>query len=223
MITRRNYIPNKDREFLVWISNLLQYLMARVTKFKYPQDDYDLLDGERNTYAQKLDVSESPATRTPVNVKSKNIAKRVLEKHIRKSVKSYLIDNPLLTEDDLTMLGLPVHKTTRTPAPVAGTAPDFDINSNTICHLIIHFFEKDGDHKKAKPAGQHGVEIRWMISDVPMVDANEFTHSSFDTHTPLDLEFSGHDRGKTVYLAARWENTRGLKGPWSPIQSTIIP
>jgi hypothetical protein len=37
------------------------------------------------------------------------------------------------------------------------------------------------------------------------------------------LEFEGHDRGKTLWYAARWENTRGLKGPWSPIESVIIP
>jgi hypothetical protein len=218
-----DYIPNKDREFLVWIVNLLQYLMARVTKFKYPQDDYDLIEQEKNVYNQKLDVAESPATRTPVNVKSKNIARRVLEKHIRKSVRSYLIDNPLLTEDDLTMLGLPVHKTTRTPAPVAETYPDFDIDSSMVNCLIIHFFERDGEHKRAKPAGQHGAEIRWMISDVPVMNANKLIHSSFDTRTPFTLEFEGEDRGKTVYLALRWENTRGQKGHWSPIQSVIIP
>jgi hypothetical protein len=30
-------------------------------------------------------------------------------------------------------------------------------------------------------------------------------------------------RGKTVYFALRWENTRGEKGPWSEIMSAIIP
>jgi hypothetical protein len=62
-----------------------------------------------------------------------------------------------------------------------------------------------------------------MISDVPMVDANELVHSVFDTRTPFTLEFGGHERGKTVYFALRWENTRGQKGHWSPIQSAIIP
>jgi hypothetical protein len=31
------------------------------------------------------------------------------------------------------------------------------------------------------------------------------------------------DRGKKLYFALRWENTRGEKGPWSEIHSTIIP
>jgi hypothetical protein len=197
--------------------------MSRLTKFNVPQSEYDGLDSERNTYSQKLEVANADATRTPMSIQGKNVAKRVLEKHTRKMVKEYLIDNHLLSEEDLKMLGLPIHKTTRTPAPVATDAPDFEIDTHTAYYLIIHFFERGGSHKKAKPVGQHGVEIRWMISDVPVEKVSELTHSSFDTRTPYNLEFEGDQRGKTVYLALRWENTRGLKGPWTTIQKAIIP
>jgi hypothetical protein len=118
---------------------------------------------------------------------------------------------------------LPVHKTTRTPAPVALTYPAYEIDRGTLLRLIIHFFDQGKEKTKAKPPGQHGAEIRWMISEVPVVDANELVHSSFDTHTPFTLEFGGHDRGKMVYFALRWENTRGQKGPWSEILSAVIP
>lgn len=37
------------------------------------------------------------------------------------------------------------------------------------------------------------------------------------------LTFDENQRGKTVYFALRWENTRGEKGPWSQIVSSIIP
>jgi hypothetical protein len=59
-----------------------------------------------------------------------------------------------------------------------------------------------------KPAGQHGAEIRWAMRD---------------THMPLTFEFDESDRGKTVYFCLGWENTRGEKGPWSEIQSAIVP
>jgi hypothetical protein len=49
------------------------------------------------------------------------------------------------------------------------------------------------------------------------------THSAFDTRSPLKLQFENDLRGKTLYFAMRWENTRGEKGPWSPIMSVIIP
>ncbi|MDR1345771.1 MAG: hypothetical protein LBK03_03615 [Bacteroidales bacterium] len=174
-------------------------------------------------FVQYYELATTSNTRTSPAVRAKNRAREALKKAIRQAVKEHLAHNHLLTDADRDLLGLPVYKTTRTPAPVAESYPDFDIDSSLISFLIIHFYEKDGEYKKAKPAGQHGAEIRWMISDMPVMDANELIHSSFDTRTPFRLEFSGNERGQTVYLALRWENTRGKKGPWSAIKSAIIP
>jgi hypothetical protein len=41
--------------------------------------------------------------------------------------------------------------------------------------------------------------------------------------TPHALEFIEAQRGKTVYIAAAWQNERGLIGQWSEIQSAVIP
>jgi hypothetical protein len=104
MNTNRDYLPQSDKGLLGWINKFLKYLMSRVTKFNFPQAEYDQLSQERDVYAQKLEVATESATRTS-----------------------------------------------------------------------------------------------------------------------LTLEFDEPDRGKTVYFCLRWENTRGQKGPWSPIQKAIIP
>jgi hypothetical protein len=51
----------------------------------------------------------------------------------------------------------------------------------------------------------------------------QLVQSSFHTRSPFTLEFHGAERGKTVYFALRWENTRGEKGPFGPVQSAIVP
>jgi hypothetical protein len=107
-------------------------------------------------------------------------------------------------------------------APVVATFPDFDIDSNLIRHPTIHFYDH-GKKSKAKPAGQHGAEIRRAILDALPVDVSALTNSSFDTHLPFTIEFERHERGKTVYFNLCWQNTRGEKGPWGEIQSAIIP
>jgi hypothetical protein len=66
-----DYLPQSDEGFLKWITTFLQYLMSRVTKFKVPQEEYDGLDSERNTYAQKLAVAGADATRTPMSIRGK--------------------------------------------------------------------------------------------------------------------------------------------------------
>jgi hypothetical protein len=75
----------------------------------------------------------------------------------------------------------------------------------------------------AKPPGQHAVEMCWAILDAPPAGPEELFHSCVDTRSPFRLEFSGHERGNTVYFALRWENSRGEKGPWGEVWNAIIP
>ncbi|MDR2361331.1 MAG: hypothetical protein LBD91_01215 [Prevotellaceae bacterium] len=55
----------------------------------------------------------------------------------------------------------------------------------------------------------------------PPTDWEELLHSSFATRSPMRMTFSGHDRGKRLFLAARWENNRGEKGPCTEIFTVI--
>jgi hypothetical protein len=224
----KDYIPSGDRPFLVWIVNLLQYLMSRVTKYNFPQADYDLLEQEKNIYAQKLDVANAPATRTSMNIRGKNVAKKVLKTHIRKSVKTSLINNPVLTEEDLTLLGLPVHKTTRTPVPPPTDTVELLLRQLTGHRVDVVFFPSIQDptareRREAKPFGVRGVEIRWAVLPEPPVSEDDLVHSEFDTRSPYIFQFKLPQASKTLYVCARWENTTAQKGPWSPIQSAVIP
>jgi hypothetical protein len=40
---------------------------------------------------------------------------------------------------------------------------------------------------------------------------------------PFTLPFDELKRGQRVFFAARWLNTRGEGGPWSDIESAVIP
>jgi hypothetical protein len=227
-MNHKNYLPRGDQEFLVWITTFLLYLMSRVTKFKVPQDEYDGLDGERNTYAQKLAVANADATRTPMSIQGKNDAKEVLDKHTRRVVKSYLINNPILTHEDLKMLGLPIHKTTRTPVPPPTELVQLQLRTLTGNRVEVNFYPViegmvSKERHEAKPFGVRGAEIRWAILPAPPASQAELVHSEFDTRSPYMFQFDIPDAGKTLYVCARWENTTGQKGPWGKIVSTIIP
>jgi hypothetical protein len=223
-----DYLPAGDKPFLGWITNFLKYLMSRVTKFKVPQDEYDGLDGERNVYTQKLEVATEPATRTSMTIQGKNVAKKVLKKHTRKVVNEYLIHNHLLTEEDFKMLGLPIHKETRTPIPPPTDAVTLEIRQLSGHRVEVNFSrisidDADKEHREAKPFGVRGAEIRWAILPAPPASQDDLVHSEFDTRSPYIFQFDIPQAGKTLYLCARWENTTGKKGPWSVIMSAIIP
>ena len=220
---RKDYLPVKDRGLLTWIISFLKYLFAALARFAFPQTVYDELATLRDDFAQKLETAEEPATRTKLTVQAKNTARKALEKTIRQAVKEYLAHNHAVTDEDRDGLGLPIYKTTRTPSPKADKSPDVDTDTSVPGRVTIHFFDKDSGHRKGKPAGQHGCEIAWIISDTPPTRWDELLHSNIDTNSPFTLQFENDQRGKNLYFALRWENTRGEKGPWTEIQNAIIP
>jgi hypothetical protein len=87
---------------------------------------------------------------------------------------------------------------------------------------------------RTDPGDYHAAEGRYWIralNEPAPLDANEEGwHSIAATATPWEKSFPGADAGKRLYIAMRWENEstgkedgeKG-KGPWSPIQSIIIP
>jgi hypothetical protein len=219
----QDYLPSKEAEFLQWTKSFITYLGASAERFGFPKDLYDALAAQQQDFTEKYIAAEDPSTRTRISVQKKAMARIEFKKALRQAVREYLANNHLVNNADRDGLGIPIRKTSRTPSPVAKTYPDCDIDCSVIRRLSIHFYDQGSTRSKAKPAGQHGAEIRWAISNTPIVDIKDLVNSAFDTCTPFTLNFEGHERGQTVYFSLCWENTRGEKGPWSIVMSAIIP
>jgi hypothetical protein len=218
-----NYIPRKDSIFLTWVINFLKNLITLSIRIHIPEDTITKLTSLVEDFTDAYNIAHNPATRTKVSIQRRVDARKVLEKYTREIVNEYISKNHLLTNGDRETLGLPIPKTTRTPSPIAVKYPAIEININVLRQITIYFFPLGGRRRSAKPEGQTAVEIRWRISDTPIVDINELTQSSIDMRSPFTMKFEGHDRGKIVYFALRWLNTRGEPGPWTNVISTVIP
>jgi hypothetical protein len=178
-----------------------------------------------NTLETAFTSWKNPAERTPA------ITARLLEAEetfipiYRMLYTGFLKSSPLVTDDDLVSMGLPKrHSGGNKPSPIARKNPDADIDTSQIRRVGVHFFEMDGAIKVPRPEGTHGVEAWWAVFDTRQeVTLDQLIHSSFSTRSPLTLDFPDEQRGKAVYFALRWENTRGEKGPFGPILFAIIP
>jgi hypothetical protein len=166
----------------------------------------------------------NPAERTPVKTAALKTAENAFIPVYRHLYNGILKDNPLVTDADLVAMGLPERGDgERHPAPVPETSPAATAKTPEAGIVEIHFRDSSVDNSsRAKPFGVHGAEIGWVVSDTPPVNWSQLVHSSFDTASPFRLSFEGEDRGRRLYFALRWENTRGQKGPWSDIQDAII-
>jgi hypothetical protein len=220
----RDFISSNDAVFDNWQKNLLQQLSEKsvLSNWDIPQQAYEDLLPLQADWDSHYAVAKNPKDRTQAQVTAKNKARKTFENALRIFIKAYLTYNPKVSDDERDVLGLPVHKKGRTSAPIPKGYPFFRIDSSVLRRLTVYFFD-DANEKRQKPEGVHGAEIRWDFSDAPVVEPEKLTRSGFDTASPYTIEFSGEDRGRTVYITMRWENTRGGKGPWGEILNTIVP
>ena len=220
-MNNRDFIPRKDNDFLAWVVNFLAILASILPRIQFPSDVYATLTALLDTFKAKLAIAEAPSTRTKTTVLAKNKARKTLEKELRQAVGEYLTRNHLVEDDDRNNLGLPIHKTTRDEAPVATTYPWVLVVPYLIRYLRFDFGGEETS--KAKPEGQHGMELAGLVGGEKPANVHVLTRSYFDTNSPLTIEFEEEERGKTFWFAVRWENNNGKKGPWSEIQSALIP
>ncbi|MDR1645482.1 MAG: hypothetical protein LBS05_06650 [Tannerellaceae bacterium] len=219
MSRRPDYIPNKDRDLLSWTSNFFTKVEAGAQTWGIPAAEITALSSAFSKFANFLSEAEGPE-RTPVVIEKKNMARDTLVGLIREMVRAHL-NGANITNDVRLLLGLHLHDTERTPVPVPTDFPDMDIRPYATRRLDIHFHDKEG--KKAKPYGVNGAVIIYAVLDEPTTNYDLLGRSALATRTPHSIEFPLDERGRTVYIAICWQNEKGQRGPWSLIQSAIVP
>jgi hypothetical protein len=169
-----------------------------------------------NTFKAAFDAWKDTSARTPVKTATLRDAEDAFIPLYRHLYVGLLRENPLVTNGDLPAMGMPERGDgERHPSGVPRVSPGLSVRTPSPGIVEIDFGHK--------PADAHGAEVCRAVLDEPPTDWSQLVHSSFDTATPIRLPFEGHDRGRRLYFAARWENPRGEKGPWSEIRDTVIP
>jgi hypothetical protein len=220
-----DYIPRKDAVFDQWFSFICQYVSQKCAGQSpqwthIPQTERDRLEGQYTAWKTAYGATTGPHTK--VATVAKNEARKAAEEEIRPFVNRFLRYEPV-TNEDRTAMGIPNHSEGRSPVPVPLTSPRLLIGTGTRRRLIVHFRDERSE-RRGKPKGVHGIEVRWAILDHPPADIRELIHSSFDTRSPLTLEFEEHQRGQRAYMCGSWEIKReGEKGPPGDIEEAVIP
>ncbi|MDR1562140.1 MAG: hypothetical protein LBS54_03500 [Dysgonamonadaceae bacterium] len=218
--THKDYIPHSFLALAVWLANFVDVVAARRERFGIPSEAFEILRIIVADFhmANQTAERENAGKTDRLDRKQKALAAR---KATRGFVNQYIRFNPKVTDEDKSDLGLTVPKQTHTPSQVAKTFPWLRVLTKLIRHLIIEYGESET--KRAKPEGQHELQFVYVIADEKPADISQLTVSKLDTDSPLDLTFTEEERGKSVWFAARWLNTRGEGGPWTEIYFAIVP
>jgi hypothetical protein len=190
------------------------------------EDVINEYNDKRATYVDRYATANNPATRTPTAIKLKDQAKEDLVAATLNLVRMHLQYNEAVNEEDLANMELSSRIPKphgKHPAPTTKTVLEIKLREHY--QVEIDYHDELIEHSKRKPFGVHCIEFRWEYVTVATVPLNpdKFTHTEVDTATPFILHLSPEDQGKQLYIASRWENTTGEKGPWGEILTVVVP
>jgi hypothetical protein len=216
-----DYIPSSDEKFLEWSKNLYAYALANFAKWSVPTPQTDL-QAPLTAYEAAFETAQSP-NRGKVDVLTKNETRDTLKGKIRVYVKAYLVNNPVVTDEDKAAMDLPVYKKGKSPIQLPQTVPELTVDTGIPRRHKVHYRDQ-GTERRGKPPHVAGIEIRHAILDHYPVSVDELVNSDFDTASPFVKDYDEADRGKRVYYCGRWEIPKeGGKGPFGEIVEAIIP
>ena len=129
--------------------------------------------------------------------------------------------SPPVADEDRVAMGIPNYKTRSNHIEVTEMV-DFVFELRYIRELLVKYWVK-GSSSKAQPEGYDGAVFIWEILDEPPARPEDLRNHKIASRTPFVMKFDETERGKTVYVAAAWQNRRGNMDPYSKVQSALIP
>ncbi|MDR1867488.1 MAG: hypothetical protein LBQ77_04380 [Treponema sp.] len=220
-MSNKDYIPRGDGQFLEWARILIAYVLAHLIEFKIDQAALTAIQTLFAAYESAYEAAENP-NRGKVDVLNKNETRDALKTALRAFNKGFLLYNPAVTDADKKSMDLPLHDKKPTPHPAPDTHPIISTESKNPFELILHIHDSESE-KRGKPDFASGAVLFYVVSDTPISNPEDLQKTELITRMSHTLNFSPTDRGKTVYMAGRWQNAKGDKGPWSEVYSAIIP
>jgi hypothetical protein len=230
MAANNNWFPNKrtDRHALISKTATFMTVGANRNAIGFESNSasgrwYDTVYSPiADRYFSKYRLWADPLTGTVValdNLKDAEAALFPLYRRFHALVKA----SPVVTNGQLEETGfLPRRSGGRSSHPVDRLF--ISLHAVPTGNMVLGIaFENRDTGRPTVPYYLAGAAICYAVSDTPVSDQRQLDRSILATRSPAKLVFAPGERGRTVYLAARWQNRRGRYGPWSEIISAVIP
>ena len=221
-MSSNNYIPRNDMAFYEWAMTVYAYSIDNSKRWLVASVD-PLIKRRLDDFKQLVDKCNQP-TKSKVDTLEKNEARKSLEKDMRNYVQGMVAHNVNVTNKDREMMSLPIYDTTPTKVgePQGLATADIAYLGGQVLELIIRHVDGTPFDKKAN----YGCKIYFGIyadSDPKPQTGEDLTKHRFTRRKKEIFEFSPSDVKKTACFCIRYENSKGVQGPWGAIVSAVIP
>ena len=222
-----DYIPAADAAFSVWAANFASLIGGNPTTYGLTSGQGAAVVAANSAFQGAYTAAINPATRTPVTVATKDVARADGEVIFRQTA-MIVRNNPAISDRLKTGLGLTIPKTTPTPIPAPTSPPQLIFVSATPQNATLGYRDTASPAGKAKPAGSIGVELWANIGTVAATDPAQCQFAGTITKSPFAQAYAAASVGKVVTYFARFSTRSGpggiaQVGPWSaPLTYNIL-
>lgn len=219
-----DYIPRPDDGFAHFAVQFITYAGNNTAACKMVTADITELGAVVNPWSDAWAAYLAAKVTFDEALVAKDAARAAAEPVLRE--KSGAVQaNPAVADEARVGLGLPIHKTTRTPVPPIETHPVLVRVDNE--HLLqrLWFADQTTPGSRAKPKGAAYCEIRELLvapGGAAPTNPDAMQYLANDSKSPYRNDLDPGDVGKTAYYAVRWVNTTGQPGPWGLITGYLV-
>jgi hypothetical protein len=220
------YIPPRDADFSNWLLNFSTLLTAAPATYGLVAGDATAVAAQNTAFQAAYTAAINPATRTPVNIATKDAARADAEAVVRPYAVSISL-NAGVDVGDKAAIGVTVRNTTPSPIPPPTTVPSLVLRSQTPLNILLGYTDASLPAGKAKPFGAIAIELWQSIGTTAAVDPDQTRFVGTYTKSPFTHAFLAADRGKVATFFARWVTRSGPAGrasvgPWSASLVTSV-
>ncbi len=215
-----DWIPQTEAAFDDLADQFTTAIAAAPATYGLLVADGTALSAAHYDYTVAENVEKTARATWAATVETKE-AKRAVLTGLMRSDGARIQATPSVSDAQRETAGLPVRKTSRTPAPAPTTAPVLTVDGSRRLEQVIAWRDAATPTSKARPAGVAGLELFIKVGTAP-AGIDDCRPLGMMTRSPNLEEFDPADGGKTAYYIGRWVNTTGEHGPTSEIASGTI-
>ncbi|MDR0289991.1 MAG: hypothetical protein LBI06_03565 [Treponema sp.] len=225
---KTDYIPANAGKFNEFFIKMCKYTTQRASGagavWKHiTKEDLDVLNNGYFAWGTAYGgFLEDP--HRPSKIQSRRDAQKTAASFLREFVNRFLRHAPV-TDEDRVEMGIPVRDTIKTRIGPPSEIAEFKVKLRDVRQLLLRF-KVSGAATKAKPYGYQGVAIRYLAlekTEKAPESIDELVEKDNASRSPHLMTFADECRGKKVYMALQWLNGKFEGGPWSEIESAIVP
>jgi hypothetical protein len=216
------YMPRKDADALAWMQAFSRGLADRPGVFPVTPGEVAAVDESVGRFAAAMAVASDPTRRTTVAVTLKDAARLAAEDACRPIYARIRLDKSVDDTDKIAIGVRPV-KTAYARLAAPDTAPILAQGELSWSAYEINYRTSHGVSGRAKPAGATALQVFRAIGDGPATSIEQAAYFRSVSRSPMRVEYTSADNGKTATYFARRVTRKGETGPWSaPLSVRVV-